>query len=1150
MKAITNGLVNGKYKFETYTSITEDLKEIKQLPYPVTEIVTCKDKHGNDTIFCNTNHKKIIMYRLNDGEHSYNPTFIDFDCTNMIVYTEPQCENRFAICGVEGYKRILKIQELETGEFSRPYILIHECFKYQDDGTPMGPMLYRMKGLEDNYLMVASGYNYGYAYGTMYYETNTTRDEIKLELIEKDPPLAQTIAFRGGEYVIPTLYRKVLQYDNYIEYKLDGNPLLKAKRTLPEINYRFNGKGRYMCSSRKYLDKNKVEWFEIEIMSLGAYSTGNTFVVKGKNIVDYQYKEIRVGKNKPEFHFIVRSREVDEHGKESFYLNHLVLNENYEVIEKSDFPIEKNVSVYYLVPEGNEIVLYYYGQCVEGRDAIVRLEYDKNDDCWNEYDIEVPKEDRVARLPCYTTEIIVKEVETGYPAANIDVILYAEDRVFLDTPIGLREVDLDKKLTLQTDAQGKIYFTQYVNSLFAVKVFAEIPGLTQDGQVIGINQHEQAEIKMRKASKDDYYNAVKTDPFGTEDVNMIPDKYRTRENAEAIYDSINEIFKNKALPNSVHGCVGAYLYDKNSLSEDGFSADNDSHWSLELVDNRLVFKQLSRDEAQAEMLRMLNNGSFEVPNFLKKIGNFFRAVGRGVVKVVKTVVSAAETVISFIYNGILAVIKFVIEKVCHVLNMIGEIFGKIFVFFFDLFLWLILDIRWADVLRTKRALSMIAEKMLANELPIFIDDKSKVVIDKISEVQEQITDWLEQAKASMKEKSLLDVTKYESRQEVAEIQNNNIMLRNLESAVTGNLNIDLELKIIPEMNDIIDQIMEIIKQVGDNIEKGPGYQALKEFFEEKLSSLPAFFSINVTDIINLMFGIVQLAVDAVSALIIGLVKLIAAFFKMILEQLQTKLEIPFFTVFYKTITKDDSFTWLDLPLLIVAFLATCTYKILGYGIMFKNDAEIDNFVKSVTILNNSDSIGIEWRRALIIITMSFGGMSLFSTLLSDISYTPGTSFLKKWKEYGGIVSGACGIIAWCIALALSCKSSEKITDREITFFTASGLAMLIGTVGTIFDVFDKKIAKRFCHGIVTLCGDVHFMGAVLWSLEDKVKLHDFVPEVFYSMREILDVSMVTKFELDPNVRTTLVITDGLAIAAVLSCGISAAVKIKDEKSLS
>jgi hypothetical protein len=392
---ITRDFNNGKYKFETYTSITEDMKDVSliQSDVNIQEITTCKDENGNDAIFVNSG-LGIIMYRLLTDSHTYKATFIEVQYRNIVVRSYYNHAGNFYFL-IDGVKKNGSLYDLRRVTYtlgsSKPYSeekLLSNIPK-KPDGSPLEPLvLYDTDKNNKKTDLFVAAFDYKELSGKKakhkyYYEVPGKSGSKESNKDINDYIYAHNISGTKWENYI---YRYITHWQGPLVFQ---NEYVNGKSRNFRNAESLKGCNNYSLFSINHRDDKREKiinpytfvsyqfngnFYFAHYDDYSSMAIRTNIIFSGKEYTDCKIKAIRKNKLPTEFHIIART-------KENLY--HIIVDNNFKVISK--FTLDKYTTAYNLVQDDDDLVLYYSGKCHLGKNAIIKLVYDKETGDWSKY---------------------------------------------------------------------------------------------------------------------------------------------------------------------------------------------------------------------------------------------------------------------------------------------------------------------------------------------------------------------------------------------------------------------------------------------------------------------------------------------------------------------------------------------------------------------------------------------------------------------------------------------------------------------------------------------------------------------------------------------------------------------------------------------
>lgn len=939
MQAVPDRIGNGRYTFRSYTRLTEDIQPASRLKIrqeeSITpagyEVVSLLDNEKKEVVFLNTG-KEILCFFTKKNGHGFDQVSIPAGGKKLAAKLHLGRIHLLFISGDSVHAAIEKTPGSREFELSEPFGHFECC----------------------THLVVQD------FYGTLYVGIGGYRGNAwcSLHILEEKRPMfgigftgeVLDIAINGTDSGNAQFYYMIKEADGKIQV-IGKNIFSVVKRQYyciqdPKKNYydyHLVPGGGIMYYRFSYGDKSQFNTLN------PLNNVGGNEKTDDDNFSGYCTKIDRM-----EAVGIVSAAKGHIHN-EFFYTTdtrfvHKELNR--PGFENSTMAVlDWKVGDFCLLDGNRTDVLYYVALDASGQYRIVRLEYDFVDKRWEEYDITLSEDERMVDLPCYTTEITFYGVESNRPAPNLPVILYTDENVLLDTPLGLREVGKEKKLALKTDQSGKIYFTQYCDSLYAVPVLLDVPDMRMNGQVIAIHQFEETKARIKGLSQNDIANAKKTNPRKDKDEYVL-DQANARENARAIKSALNQLFANDRRVSLNPCCMGAYLCS----AEDTFAlrewqANPDSRWSLTLHDGCLMYQDHTAEEAGRIMADMQPNQDNGIREWFASIGEFFRSIGKAIVKVVKLVVDGVKAAINFVLDGVTYVLNWVLDKVSVVLDAVAVVFSTAVVYFLDMFFWLGFQVRWNDILRTKKAINAVISLGI-REVPRRMKNYDQQFLAQLREMKDHVKEWLDAGAGQVGSQTLAGYQKQHQNPQLESAVSNNMLLRRLETEELGVVLSAEDMVLLWKESGWYDTLQDI----SDQLENSQTLTRVKKYIEEAVTQPDKLFTCLASVFVELIIAAVELLLDGLYAMFEKFLDMVESLFEMFLKKISAKIKLPFFTALYKGIAGEE-LSLADLGSLLIANVVTMVYKLIWGKVPLRDQKDYDCFVREISRLEQVSENG-------------------------------------------------------------------------------------------------------------------------------------------------------------------------------------------------
>jgi hypothetical protein len=810
------------------------------------------------------------------------------------------------------------------------------------------------------------------------------------------------------------------------------------------------------------------------------------------------------------------------------------------------FPVDGAVSALAFSPNHEAISLCYY-QIEE--QIINKLDYNNDTKNWTETLLEVVKPGEVRRMPCYSTEITFLHPEYDAPLPNIDVDIWTEERVYLETEQGLQLSDKEHKIRLNTKGSGKIYFVQYTGKIDASPVFASLPeNMLKTDESLVFNQYETVTANFNAITDTDILNAKTTDSMGTGQGNLLADQYRNEENAKSLANAVNDMMKLHGTVNDCPTCRGVYIVKKDEYKQIR-TIRNDTvlpSWSLSFKDGKAVYTSLTGEEAAARMNMLRTDVTGAGANsWLTDIGDFFRAVVKKIVGVVEIIVNGVECVVKYVINGVERVFDAIIETISIVLDFSESVVAAVLVFFVVLFAWLAALFQWNDVKRTQRAISGCFTIFL-QKFPDKTNDLRDTLLGFITELQGSITGIIDKACENIAPGE--SIMKYAqdntpSNPQGEETFSNDCLMRKLQSDdVSGTRLVSMvDLSLYQaEINDI----MDILKKYAEDMETSSAFEDAGEYFKSAFSSIDGFFTNLFAALLKAIEGLICLVLDSVEAVISAVFDIIKTLFDLVSKLFTEKISVPFFSSFYRFITGDD-LTILNVSSFVTAVPVTTLHKLVFGAAPFNTDEEVAQFVSYFSSVFNqqkideveSTEISLGARQVFCILAFITGTVHFGCTIILDMEACE-----EKKNEKAGIldtVAYGFGLLWYAFSAPwLTATKKEPVTKWDIVKWAYFGAGVAVDGIFCWKGAHIDKSGK-WGRGITSLYGLIHLVLTLLgiFRLEDDAD--EYIPEITGSIAEmskcLIDIFNKSGWQ---NPKYVVPVLDGINTVTIYCAGIA------------
>lgn len=303
------------------------------------------------------------------------------------------------------------------------------------------------------------------------------------------------------------------------------------------------------------------------------------------------------------------------------------------------------------------------------------------------------------------------------------------------------------------------------------------------------------------------------------------------------------------------------------------------------------------------------------------LGDFLHSVWDGAKQAVEFVVEKVKAGVQFVIKIGEQVFNWIVKTIREIGSFIQKIFEAIKVFFKDLFEFLAFLFDWDAIVATKKAFkdftneAILSLKSEIKNIKKFVDDTLDAQIGKFSPHLVDIPDTLDKVDPSEP-----------SKESTADPRSN--WLNSKKDYLHDSTDRPLKERIPTEFSSVLETFMSDLKNIlvksGEavKVQFNIIFQAFRDVIEGK-KTFVAFLKILLNELAGLSLFLVKQLMDLIFVSLDALISVA-------LVGLNKEWNIPIITELYKSITKSDELTFLDVMCLFVAIPATVIYKI-GFG---------------------------------------------------------------------------------------------------------------------------------------------------------------------------------------------------------------------------
>jgi hypothetical protein len=828
------------------------------------------------------------------------------------------------------------------------------------------------------------------------------------------------------------------------------------------------------------------------------------------------------------------------------------------------FPLDTSVSVVAMSNYETTATIYYFST---QKSKLVRMSYDVDGDNWNDLDIDIPDENQVMRLPCYSTEITLMDKEYHQPKAGVKVKVWTEQRSCLQTVDGIKVCDESHQLILTTDARGKITVAQYTDKIDVPVVYASLPTeMMAEDEVLAIQQFETVSEKMEQLKSDDLMNARMTDSMSGDMGYLIPDSKRTQANVDAIVQSVHQVMNlkkgmlNASNPNPYARGVYRIKKDEVGTLKTLRLGESMPAWRLTVNGDKLEYADMSNEEFMEYRNAVCGDDKWisdeKFKSIFSKIGDFFRSVKKKIVQVVELVVKGVETVVTFVLDGVKMIYNFVTNTVGEILDFVETIFAVVAVFFVSVFAWLASLFMWDDLKLTQRLLNGLLEGLI-NSAPSGVDKLRKLAGDFIKDVDGKLDEKIDEICSKISpDKSVYEYVE-DNTPESPEYEEANSNNQFLDKFIAVQRTEKYCLSMMEESSGTYTEIEQVLEKFTSDVTVSDGWKALEPYIQDVFSS-----ESNIAT--KLVVSLFQIAKSCVHAILEGLDEVVNALCNVtgaILSQFWTQIttnmniNVPFFSKLYKLITGDD-LTLLNLITFIGGVPTLLVYKMTGRSLPYSNASDVERIIEElkndfVWMYDEDCRNGYkESKTASFILSIAAGtfGTAYYAMAAEDVwsERTRSKNIFCELLSSGMFVTEFVWV-ACCFPLIH--KSKLKWYDRFMWIFFAVGEVINGIFIGWKASKKDASYVDKICNFTTTIYGIIHLGFAIGILCVNYEEYLSYIPEIIGALTETPKVLIDLLAKKKAIICGVLSGINGLAGLAVFTCSIAGACN-SDEKPVS
>lgn len=593
---------------------------------------------------------------------------------------------------------------------------------------------------------------------------------------------------------------------------------------------------------------------------------------------------------------------------------------------------------------------------------MTHLIYENDSHAWYEQKIGTTETEHISSNAAYSSEItILDKNDLPQPQCSVWIWSKGSARVLVNGAVCYLGGP-NKKVRVETNLFGKINLVQETDMLAVPDIFVSF-SQDADGELLQIRQYDDVREKLDNIQAQQLLEARKHD--GTY---LLLDDYRNEATATTLSQAIGRCTK-LARPRVSDGKHKGYslltsgqLEGTNTICTEG----DDFCWSINKgKNNELVFKEHTPDEAVAVLKGMTDNALRWNP--FKFIGDLLKTIAQKTAEVICVFVEKVKDVV-------MATVEFVVDKIKYcakcVLNTIQEvyhtlevIFNEVKVAFKELFEWLGFIFDWGDILRTKRVVTYLVDEsvsLLAGVPDLICKKIDPLIASAIKKVDVAFDSIIARLDKNVSIGNCVNGTACGSKAKLTSEQeyswsNNVVMDRFFDTdmeALTLQANNHM-MSVVMNQRTLLDDFVKIVTDFIAPIEKNNSFQKAFEYIGKMLSNPENLFTYGLCSLLEIVKGVVTLALEGAASLIKGLFECLKSILDLFKKILDKEIKLPFLSTLWRKIT-GEKLTLKEIPCLLISISSTIFFKLTEKKALFENDESVEQFknsFKAQTILD-------------------------------------------------------------------------------------------------------------------------------------------------------------------------------------------------------
>ncbi|WP_340609170.1 hypothetical protein [Xenorhabdus bharatensis] len=592
---------------------------------------------------------------------------------------------------------------------------------------------------------------------------------------------------------------------------------------------------------------------------------------------------------------------------------------------------------------------------VDKNNTFIRSMWSRENDQWIISDITPGIGRTIKEIISYSTELYMKD-KAGFPLVNEPVEISSSAQTKLMVNGDTYFLDKDQKIEIRTNARGSFTIIQPAEQLGVAALSFTLPQC--DLSPVAIRQYADIKKRLSTLTGDELVNAK-----DSEGNPLLPNKI-TKKVADSVADSVRRCMElvdtapklRSTFKKEPH--VGTYLTETLLQLETLNVPEQYQPWMLDLSTGIPIYCELSEKDIQDKLTNLSG-----LSEWFGSIGNFILNIKNEIFEILDfSIYRAGEFVFTFIEDGVRKVFNGVVKFANDALNIASEIFN-----FIKLKTELVIEFigfvfNWKDIMRTKKAISHLLS-MQKGALTGMIEKEGrefKKILKKTNEIDNNNLDKVIKCIEGK------NVSYYNAKMKVYEDKNpklhkdldqaffNNFLL---EKFLNNNYNNHFGISsnenqvglLVDSSNRAIDNFIKETKKYSDKFLQSEEYGS----FSDKLikhQNIDSILSMSIIEVFNSLKSLMDKGIRDAVGLFESIMEIIKSIADDFCHFMDTPLDIPFVSSFFKFITNTENNPSLnDFLSLLIAIPTTILSKLVLGIQLFPNEESISKFKKEISL---------------------------------------------------------------------------------------------------------------------------------------------------------------------------------------------------------